>query len=631
MNRFEISDHIEINFSQIIQENEERIDQANDQANDQQIDQLANHPDQQLDHQIDQQMNQIEQEVQNNQEEEHIVIQPIKLLNYQVPHAEQMKEAIRSSKCVLDASDTGTGKTYVAISICKDMGYEPFIICPKSVIPNWKDVAKKFGVKIFGIANYELLKGCKYYTENYEKVECPYMFKINIPEPTGKDDKNGNPVFKKDANGNYLMMKSFRFDLPRNVMVIFDEAHRCKNHKTITSRMLRAMNKSPAKIMLLSATISDKVKCFKPFGEVFGFYNDVKKYNMWMRKAKKASTIYYSKKNYTGDQITLDIIHNRIFPAHGSRMRISELGDMFPKNQVCYQAYMCENKEEVQEQYDIIKEAFHDLKKKELRSEALGKLIRARMKVEMFKMPIMLDVIDEALDSGYSVAIFVNYIESMEYLAHYFETDCLIHGSQTLEERQDSIDQFQSNNSRIIIAIIQAGGVGISLHDIHGGHPRMSVISPTWSGQDMMQVLGRIHRAGSQSPALQRIIYCAETYEDEICKLIQNKMINITALNDQNFLGPTISEEEFKEVEEEIKEVNQATSESDIIDRINKIFEDTNTDIESDKIEDSDEDGKDSEEDSPQTETEIEVEISRKYTRILDKDKRKKFVKVRKA
>lgn len=518
------------------------------------------------------------------------VIESIKLLNYQIPHAEQMKESIRGSKCVLDASDTGTGKTYVAISICKDLDYSPFVICPKSVIPNWLDVAKKFGIKLFGIANYELLKGCKYYTENYEKVECPYMDIIQTNVGTGDKAK---------------MVKRFQFMLPINTMVIFDEAHRCKNHKSITSQMLRDINRCQCKIMLLSATISDKVQCFKPFGEVFGFYDDMKKYNMWMRKAKTATKVYYSKKNYTSDQIILDIIHNRIFPAHGSRMRISELGDMFPRNQVTYQSYMCENKDKVQEQYEIIREAFQDLRDKEIRSSALGKLIRARMKVEMFKMPIILDIVAEALDSNYSVVIFVNYRESMEYLAHYFETDCLIHGDQTLEERQDSIDTFQSNKSNIIISIIQAGGVGISLHDIHGGHPRMSVISPTWSGQDMMQALGRIHRAGAQSPALQRIVYCSETYEEEICKLIEAKMINITALNDKNFLGPNIGEEEFKELEPDLEKVNCITSESEI--------------------------GSDVSDVSGVSSAGNAIPTNQKYSRIIEKDKRKKYVQVVKA
>ena len=46
-------------------------------------------------------------------------------------------------------------------------------------------------------------------------------------------------------------------------------------------------------------------------------------------------------------------------------------------------------------------------------------------------------------------------------------------------------------------------------------HPRMSIISPSWSGQEMRQTLGRIHRAGSKTPAIQKIVYVAQTYEEQ--------------------------------------------------------------------------------------------------------------------
>ncbi len=238
-------------------------------------------------------------------------------------------------------------------------------------------------------------------------------------------------------------------------------------------------------------------------------------------------------------------------------MKIKELGSMFPSNQILSQAYMSSNKEEIQKQYDIIKDAFEELKHKETRSGGLGRLIYARMKIEILKLPIMLDIIEEALDSNYSVVVFVNYKETLYHLAHYFDTECLIFGEQTLEERQDSIDAFQANRSRIIICIMQAGGVGISLHDIHGGYPRMSVISPTWSGQDMQQALGRIHRAGSQSPALQRIVFCAETYEEQICDLIHKKLINISGINDADLVGPKFMDEQYEETEKKIDEINK--------------------------------------------------------------------------
>ena len=81
-----------------------------------------------------------------------------KLLPYQVPHLLQLYECLTIKKRVVDASDTGTGKTYTAIGVAKMLKCRPFIICPKSVISNWIQVCKYFDCEILGIANYEMLK-----------------------------------------------------------------------------------------------------------------------------------------------------------------------------------------------------------------------------------------------------------------------------------------------------------------------------------------------------------------------------------------------------------------------------------------------------------------------------------------
>lgn len=541
-----------------------------------------------------------------------------RLLKYQVPHFFQLEEILKIKRCAIDASDTGTGKTYVAIALAHTLGKKPFIICPKSVIPNWINVAKSLNVELFGIANYELLKGCKYYTPSLEKVDCPYMDVFKIVDP--KDEKKPDGSKRKTMN-------DYKFSIPSDVIVIFDEAHRCKNHKTITSRLLLSIFRSGCKMLLLSATISDKIDCFRPFGVVFEFYDDVKKFKLWVRKIKKAREIYYKNKKLSDDQMTLDIIHSKLFPEFGSRMRIKELGSMFPSNQVLSQAYMSNNREEIQKQYDIIQEAFRELKEKETRSGGLGKLIRARMKIEMLKVPLMLDIIEEALDSNYSVVIFVNYKDTMNYIAHYFDgTECLIHGDQTMEERQDSIDQFQNNRSKIIICIIQAGGVGISLHDTHGDHPRMSVISPTWSGQDMQQALGRIHRAGSQTPALQRIVFCADTYEETICELIQKKLTNITSINDRDMIGPKFTEEYYEEIADDMEKINYGSKDITVADA--KKICDLNNDSDNDSDNELNADLIENVLDETNNKKINKIKQSnKKFTRIVDRNEKKVFVK----
>ncbi len=87
----------------------------------------------------------------------------------------QLMEVLRVKNRIIYASDTGTGKTYCAIATCALLKLTPFIICPKSVISNWVNVCREFEIPYLGVSNYEMLKGGKYYTENYEKVKCPYM------------------------------------------------------------------------------------------------------------------------------------------------------------------------------------------------------------------------------------------------------------------------------------------------------------------------------------------------------------------------------------------------------------------------------------------------------------------------
>ena len=454
------------------------------------------------------------------------------LLSYQIPHANQLIKAFGEKNCVLDASDTGTGKTYTALACCYSLKLKPFIICPKSVINTWIETAKKMDIEILGVSNYEKLKSCYYYTSDYKDKKCPYVKK------TG--DKS----------------EIFHFSFPDDTIIIVDEAHKCKNYRTINCKMLFGLHKSGKKILLISATICDTVECFRPFGIVFDLYNEINKFKFWIRSkiiitvARNAfdDPLFELKKiKYNDAKLILKIIHDTIFPNRGSRMKIKDLGDLFPKNQIIAKCYYSDDHEKVDELYTSINIALENLKNKEKSSFALGEITRCRMRIEMIKLPIILDLIDDALENGFSVVVFVNYKDSMHYLAHHSKEECsLIHGNQSIEERQFNIDNFQSNKTKIIIGIIQAGGIGISLHDLHG-RPRMSLISPTWSASDMVQAFGRIHRAGSLSPALQRIVYIANSYEEEICNAIGEKLSVLSSINDGDLIGPDIQTERLKE------------------------------------------------------------------------------------
>lgn len=538
-----------------------------------------------------------------------------KLLPYQVGHTLQLYECLNVRNRVLDASDTGTGKTYCGVAVSKMLNKRPFIICPKSVITNWMDVCEFYKIKPLGIANYEMIKNGNYYTEDLEPYKCPYVEIVELTPELVKDqeiaqiydiyndektikkeleklekksskkaEKKSSTPIKKPSNktpkkqvddddentdledldddndtneSDYIDSdkslkrekkdkKEFEyiFNLPDDTLVIFDEAHRCKNWSSATSKLLLGINKNKVKIMMLSATITDKIDCFKPFGPIFGFYKAPQLYGKWIKNEMKNKKYIDMEQN----ESKLKIIHNKIFPNYGSRLKISELGDLFPHNNIMANSYYLQNYEEVDKLYKEINDALKELKYAETRSQALGKIIKARQKIELLKVPLFIDLAKEGLDNNNSIAIFVNYRDTMDQIAEHLKTNCMVFGGQTIEERDTHIKNFQNNKEKVIILMIQAGGVGLSLHDIHGGHQRMSIISPTWSGQDMKQVFGRIHRAGSKTPAIQKIVYVAKTYEDEICKIIKNKIKTIDAINNGDLAGPSIPNHHLVEI-----------------------------------------------------------------------------------
>ena len=115
-----------------------------------------------------------------------------------------------------------------------------------------------------------------------------------------------------------------------------------------------------------------------------------------------------------------------------------------------------------------------------------------------------------------------------------------IRGGQFDLEREKAIEDFQSNRKRIMLCMISAGGVGISLHDETGDAPRVSIISPGFSAVELRQALGRIHRSGGKSPAIQYIVFADGTIEDTVRHAVRSKLNNLDLLNDGDLSDPII-------------------------------------------------------------------------------------------
>jgi hypothetical protein len=93
------------------------------------------------------------------------------------------------------------------------------------------------------------------------------------------------------------------------------------------------------------------------------------------------------------------------------------------------------------------------------------------------------------------------------------------------------IDDFNADQEDLIVMNIKAGGLGISLHGTSRGRSRLVLISPTFSGIDLKQALGRCHRAGG-AHSIQKIVWAAGTVEERACDKVRARLQRVSIFND---------------------------------------------------------------------------------------------------
>jgi superfamily II DNA or RNA helicase len=429
-----------------------------------------------------------------------------KLFEYQKEHLTILKNAILKNGRALDCSITGAGKTFCSIALCKELNLKPFIICPKSMIHTWnKILINDFNIPFYGIVNYESFINGTYLNQKLKKVHNPLL---NITTEEIGEKKIQTIEWNEPL-------------IPNDMLFIFDEAHRCKNHKTKNGSILIKLSKTNAKILLVSATIIDKDIYTQILVNVYRLDN----YDYSPRRGKLDKSSIMTK------------LHKILFPEFGSRMtykNISENSTLFKKNIVLVDTNDMSNSEEIQKNYIQLKNELKSLRRKIRKTSGLGAIIRIRQKIEILKVPTFIELTQTYISQNKSVVVFFNYNSSIDYFCSHFNIDCIVYGDQSQSTRTKNIHRFNTGESRIIVCNTRAGGVGISLHDTLGDYQRVSLISPTWSAQDLIQCLGRIHRANSQSDAIQRIIFAKNTDEEVVSKAISTKIENIGLLNDND-------------------------------------------------------------------------------------------------
>jgi hypothetical protein len=438
-----------------------------------------------------------------------------KLLPPQREHAVALLNSLYINGVACDQSETGVGKTYVAAWLAKNLNSPVVIVCPKVVIPSWTKVLSYFGIKAHCLINYEkLIRG-------------------NTEHLSFKDGKDTGP-------------SDYTINFPKNSLVILDEVHKCKSATSKNSDFLIKLKMDGYKSLLLSATAATNPLEMKAFGFATTLHNLVS-----YRHFITSSGAYAGR--YGGFQIDLQSqktieamsnIHNTLFNLYkvSSRMTRKMFDKIFPDNHVMAECFnMGTNTDKINRVYEQMEAEMAALEESSINysQHHFAIMTKARRMAELLKVPTMVEMIEDWYDEGISPVVFVNFTDTVEAIEKQLAKNrkfdgkiARIVGGQSDKVRQKDIEDFQSDNKRIMIANLAAGNAGVSLHDLIGNHPRGSIISPSYSAINLLQALGRCHRAEGKTTVIQKVMFADGTIEVEACKRVQSKLNNLECLND---------------------------------------------------------------------------------------------------
>jgi len=324
-------------------------------------------------------------------------------------------------------------------------------------------------------------------------------------------------------------------------LIIWDEVHKCQAPFSQNSQMLIAAKQAGYFNLMLSATACQDHTEMRSIGFALGLHSLNKpegKKKSWFTWMMQCGCRRDHWGNWTsGPASKLAELNTELYSKNCVKLTPKDLPNAFTDCHVITEPLAFSSLTDIAKFYkqhgvtpEIVEQFLED---GGASPHILVEILRARQLAEAAKVSDILNMVADACNEGYSVAIFVNFRDTVSAIAEAIPNASIIVGGQSSLVREDNVQRFQTNQTNVIICNIAAGGVGVSLHDTVGGHPRMSLISPTFNVKEYIQTLGRVHRAGAKSPVVQRVLIASKTIEEKILAKMEQKRLALDTLHAQ--------------------------------------------------------------------------------------------------
>jgi len=438
-----------------------------------------------------------------------------------------IKFLVKNEGCIL-ADDMGLGKTYQSIVAALECDAQRvLIVCPSSLKINWMREIENFTDDVaivsgrhwvdarFVIVNYDVLK-------NFHTI---------------LDPKKEYEEWEVLSN-----IVDFKPDL-----MILDEAHYIKNHKSIRGKILKDIGKnySPERVWLLTGTpIANRPMDYYNLLAIIkspvanNWIHFAKRYCDGRRFKKGGRYIWVTDGASNLDELAIKTRRTIL------RRKKEDVLDL-PDKLITPIYLELENKDG----YEAVWDEYLAKRKAEGRKgnpqKDLVEMTLLRTFVAMETVPHSIAKAEEAIEAGRKVIIFCNFSDEIDsFLTHFGSKAVCVRGGMSDNKKQASVDRFQEDDScQVFVGQIKAAGVGLTLTAAEV----VIMNSLDWVPGNHEQAEDRAYRIGQNKMVNIYYMLMDKTIDNLVWKILNHKKKIIGTIMGEN----EIIEEFLKKIDDE--------------------------------------------------------------------------------
>jgi SNF2 family DNA or RNA helicase len=143
--------------------------------------------------------------------------------------------------------------------------------------------------------------------------------------------------------------------------------------------------------------------------------------------------------------------------------------------------------------------------------------------IDSTKIEFLMETLETIMEEGQQAIIFSQFTTYLDIIQHFFREKhwkfSRIDGSQSINKRQEQVDQFQSGKTPIFLISLKAGGVGLNLT----AASYVFIMDPWWNPAVESQAIDRAHRIGQKNTLTVYRPIIKNSVEEKVLKLQEEK------------------------------------------------------------------------------------------------------------